>query len=372
MSFILPQIKELSFDLRKVSDYASTVANCIRADIGEPNLAAPPQIKEILQELIAAEKFEYASTFGVYELINAISDYENEKMSAFQYPQICVTAGAQAALFSVLSAAVQKGDGLIVDSAFYPPYKSIASILQLNLLECDFADPDSILQAAKNGGKAIIVNNPCNPTGAVYAKDELEKIATAIQTAELMCISDDVYDRIYFGDKPESIAKFIPEQTVCINSISKSHSLTGMRIGWMFGSKELVRNAAKVHRNINSCPNTLAQRAVAKLLPNSEEYLANARATYKTRAEQIHQIFAEVGFHCTKPQGGLYVFPQIEKIDDSEEFAFALMKHSKVSSIPGKFFGSKNTDRIRFCFGALTKEQIAELGKRLTDYCKTK
>jgi len=364
---IKKSITSLSFDIRAIAEKASQTPNCIRADIGEPNYAPPTKFREICAELIKTEDFAYAPTFGDPELLVELSKFEAKKFQNFKDPQFCVTSGAQAGLFAIFTSILGENDEILVHKAYYPPYKSIAQILGAKLITVDFEDSVAVSSKISAKTKIILVNSPNNPTGEIFSAAVLQNLARISRENNLVVISDDVYDRLIFEEnKLSHIANFYPEKTIIVNSISKTFCLTGARIGWILGEKNLISQITKVHRNMNSCPNSLMQKALAKYLPVSQDFLENMRQEFENRGQKMAKIFNDLGWKCASPQGAMYLMPQIPNLIDSKKFVLEeLIAKKGISGIPGEFFGKQNKDKIRFCFGALNQKQIAEFSKKI-------
>ncbi|HID91528.1 TPA: pyridoxal phosphate-dependent aminotransferase, partial [Candidatus Peregrinibacteria bacterium] len=345
---------------------------CIRADIGEPHYSPSKKFSEILKNIIPDEKFEYAPTFGVPKLIEAVKFFEYKKYENFRSPQICITAGAQAGIFSVCNAVLSKGDEILVHKAYYPPYKNIATLCDAKLIDIDFYDIELLESTITKNTKMIIVNSPNNPTGEIFSEEILKKIAQYAQKHNLLILSDDVYDRLLFSEntKNSHISEFAPERTIACNSVSKSLCLTGARIGWILGEKNLISEIAKVHRNINSCPNSTFQSAIADFLPESKEFLDMFSKELEMRAQKISTVFINLGWEFIFPKGGMYIWVKIPFCYNEmsgEEFVSFLIDTVGVSGIPGGMFGKENDEYVRFCFGALRGEEIEELRKRMSN-----
>lgn len=368
-------IIDLQFDIRKIAEYAAQKKDCIRADIGEPQYSPPKNFTEILQNLLPTERFEYAPTFGVPELISSLKNFENMKVRNFSNPQFCVTTGAQAGIFSICNAVLSPHDEIIVHKAYYPPYKSIATLCGAKIIEADFYDIDALQDSLTEKTKIIIINSPNNPTGDIFSETVLKNIADIAKKQNILLLSDDVYDRLLFSESPEipHISQFAPEQTVVCNSVSKSLCLTGIRIGWILGEEKYISEIAKVHRNINSCPVSTFQRAVAQYLPKSQEYFENYRKSFQKKSEDISAIFSSLGWEYHQPKGAMYIWVTLPKIFSqysSEECVYRFIDEAGVSGVPGKMFGEHNDNIIRFCFGALSNDEIREFGKRILGFMR--
>lgn len=390
---IRPNISSLQFDIRKIADFAAKFPDCIRADIGEPDYHPPQDIYHILQKLCNNEDFAYAPTFGLDSLLVSLEKFEASKFRNFANGQFCVTTGAQAGLFSTFSALLNPGDEVIVHKAYYPPYKSICQILGANLISVDLCDEDKVAAKISDKTKIILLNNPCNPTGEVFEESVVKNLVKTAREKNLIIVNDDVYDRLVFeGKKISHASEFYPEGTIVVNSVSKTFCLTGARIGWILGEKKLVGEITKVHRNINSCPTSLMQKLVAEYLEKSGDFLEEMREEFQQRGHSMAQIFRDLGWECENPGGAMYLMPKIPELTEScnlelgfttpdsnighatdvsrkhknsEEFVYELIEKLGVSGVPGEMFGAENIDRVRFCFGALSREKIKIFGEKM-------
>lgn len=363
---MLENIKNIQFDLRKISDVTSGIDGIIRADIGDINIALPEEIIKISQNCILNEKYKYEKTFGNEKLISSIKEYEKNKIKNFKNPQVLVTTGAQAGLFASFVSVLKSGDEVIVNNAYYPPYKSLAQICNAKLITCDIKNQNELIKKITKNTKALILNSPNNPTGEILDKKTVEQIVEISNKNNLYIFSDDVYDRLNWTKEVFHSSKIYPEKTIVINSVSKSLCLTGVRIGWIIAEEENVVNLAKVHRNINSCPNSLSQNIIAEFLPISSGFLKEIRKILKNRLDVLKKKLSKKNsLELLEVDGGIYMFLKIKNLKDSEQYVFDLIKNKKISAIPGVYFGDKNYDKIRICFGNIKTEEIKNLAEKI-------
>lgn len=362
MSKIIPKISNLSFDLRYISDLAMNTPDCLRSDLGELNYPVPAEIRQNLKELADQQIFSYAPTFGDPALLRAIRQFEEEKMKHFGSPSILVTSGGQAALFAALNSLLMPGDAILTDAIYYPPYANLARIAEAELINTSLETLD-IAKLPENI-KLLLLNAPNNPTGKVYDQTTLVELARLAREKDWIIIEDAVYSELYFGEKPVSITAYCPERTLVINSASKNFCMPGIRIGWITGDENLISGIAKMHRNMNSCPNALFQKVLAEFIPESSDFFAGLRIEMEKRRNAVMKLMDELNWHYQKPAGGIYLMCQVPGLTDTLGFAEKLIKNHGISLMPGLFFG-KSKDQLRICFGALTLEEIDEFGKRL-------
>lgn len=362
MATIIPKISSLSFDLRYISDLAMNKPGCLRADLGELNYPVPSEIRQKLKELADQQIFGYAPTFGDPDLLQAIRQFEEYKINHFDSPSVLVTSGGQAALFSALMSILKPGEAILTDDIYYPPYANLARIAEAELINTSLETlanarlPENI--------KVLLLNAPNNPTGRIYEEKTLRKLARLAQENDWIVIEDAVYSEIYFDKKPPSISGYCPERTLVINSASKNFCMPGIRIGWITGDQEFISGIAKMHRNMNSCPNAIFQKVLADFMPFSGEFFAALRMEMEKRRDAVMNLLDELNWEYQKPAGGIYLMCRVPGLTDTLGFAEKLIKDHGISLMPGLFFG-KSKDQLRICFGALTLPEIEEFGTRL-------
>jgi len=339
-----------------------TTPGCIRADLGELNYPVPIEVRQKMKEMADEQVFSYAPTYGDPALLSAIRQFESTKLQCFNTPGVLVTSGGQAALFASLMSLLQAGDAILTDDIYYPPYANLARIAEVKLLNLNLEALDES-ELPKNI-KILLLNAPNNPTGRVYSIETLKKLADLAQKNDWIVIEDAVYSEIYFGAKPASISTFCPERTLVINSASKNFCMPGIRIGWILGDETLVAGIAKLHRNMNSCPNTLFQKILAHFIPLSSDFFTGLRHEMKLRRNAVMELLDELRWTYIKPEGGIYLMCKVQGLTDTLGFAENLIKNGGISLMPGQFFGN-SPDGLRICFGALSLEEIDTFGNRL-------
>lgn len=355
------QIRQLNFDLRRISDLATATAHCLRSDLGELNHPIDPKVYAIMQSLTSSEQFSYAPTLGDPALIQSLEAFETPSLQHFQQSAVLVTSGAQAALFAIFSSVLQAGKKILTDTHYYPPYKNLAQLFDAQLL-CK--DLNSITASDLTDVQILLINSPSNPTGRIYDAASLERLAQLARQHDILVVEDAVYNRIYFQSPPSSIAAYCPERTLIINSASKNFCMPGMRIGWLMGESHWVLQIAKLHRNMNSCPNSFFQKVLAAYIPQATDYFQHLRQEMQSRRDLMIQLFQQLGWPIITPQGGIYIFAHVPDMKNDYDFVSHMIKHIGVSAIPGSLFGD-HQQHLRFCYGALQQHQIQELAHRL-------
>lgn len=360
---INPNVANLKLSLRAIAEQAADTPGCIRADLGMPGFPPPNSARTLIAALAQDDVLGYASLYGDPACLAAINHFERKKFAAYQTPKTLITSGGQAGLYSVFSTMLQPGDEVMVPLAAYPPYTLIANILGAKTVA---SSPADLAKKITDKTKLIVLCAPNNPSGSVYSDHELQIIADVAKAHDLLILSDDVYDQLWWGsEKIPHVSQYAPERTICLNSVSKMLALPGFRTGWLIGEAALIQKIALVHRAMNSCPNTLAQKVVAELLPQSETFLTEANNFYQSVTQRLAVGLQKLSWETEIPQGGLYVWARHDSITDGYAFVQDLIQHKKISAIPGEAFGENNQGSIRFAAGALSLEQVDVLLDRL-------
>ncbi len=349
---------------------------------GFPDFPAPEEIKEAAVQAIRAEMNQYAITWGAPALRQAIAEkfawYNGVRMDPEK--EITVCCGSTEAMIASLMAIVNPGEEVIVFEPFYENYGPDAILCGatprfITLREPDWHfDPQELSQAFSNKTKAIILNTPNNPTGKVFSSEELKFIADLCSKWGAIAVTDEIYEHIlYDGAKHISIASLpgMRDQTITINSISKTYSLTGWRVGWAIAPAHLTASIRKVHDFLTvGSPHPL-QEAAAKGLRIDHHYYHTLAEEYRERRDFLVRILEEAGFHVYRPYGAYYIMTDIEHFGFSDDvaFAFYLVEKIGVATVPGSSFYSHPSlgrTKIRFCFPKKMKtlEQAAERLKK--------
>lgn len=365
-------IKDIQLSIRKITELASEVPDCIRFDIGEPDFDAPNHIKEAAKKALDNKKLSYAPVKGIPELLKAIAEYESKKNITVKEENVMVTNGGMGSLFNIFQGMLEKDEEVIIPDPFWAAYALILKSLNKKFISVPFIknsklDESILLDSINQNTKMILINSPNNPTGEVLEKRTLKKISEIAEDNNLTVISDEVYERILFNNKKfESIAKFIPENTIRINSTSKTYSMTGWRIGWMTAPEEVINQLKKCNRANTACINTFAQYGALEALTGEQQRTEEMREEYEKRLKVMEKQIKQLGWKYPKAEGAFYLFPDTGM--DSWTYALDLIKKAKVSTVPGEAFGPSGKTSLRFCFGSASIEQINEGFKRIGEY----
>lgn len=338
---------------------------------GEPDFDTPEPVKAAAEAAIRAGFTKYTPSSGIDELRQAIIDkLQQEHGLRYEKPQILVSCGAKHSLYNLAEACLEAGDEIIIPTPYWVSYADQALLNDATpvLLPTREADGyainvDDLLRSVTPRTKAIIVNSPCNPTGATYDPQTLQAVADIAVRHKLLIISDEIYDKIlYDGAKHVSIATLGPEvaaQTVIINGVSKTYAMTGWRIGYAAGPKDVLTAMANIQSQSTSNPCSISQKAAVAALklggPFTEKMVVEFDRRRKVMVDRLNGI---PGVTCRMPTGAFYAFPNIGgilgrggpdgPIRSPQAFADHLLKHAHVAVVPGEPFGSNQHIRLSY------------------------
>ena len=347
---------------------------------GFPDFPAPAAVKDAACAAINADINQYAVTWGARPLREAIAREFERRYGLRVIPdeQITVCCGATEAMMSTMMALIDPGDEVIVFEPFYENYGpdailSGATPRYVTLREPDWTfDPDELAAAFNARTKAIIINTPNNPTGKVFAREELETIGALCRKWDATAISDEIYEHItYDGHRHIPIATIdgMADRTVTINSLSKTYSVTGWRVGWTISPPSLTGAIRKVHDFLTVGAPAPLQEAGAVALGLADRYYRDLAAHYQRRRDMLLDILERHRFKCYKPFGAYYIMTDISSFgfSDDVEFARYLVKSVGVAAVPGSSFykdAGKGRSKLRFCF-CKRDETLVEADQRL-------
>lgn len=338
---------------------------------GEPDFDTPDNIKEAAIKAIKDGFTKYTAAGGTNELKDAIIEKE-KKVNGVEYKrsEICVSAGGKQNLFNLSQVMFEEQDEVIIISPYWVTYEAIVKYANAVPVVIKASDrtgfvptQEQLLKAITPRTKAIILNNPSNPTGGVFEKKDLEFLAELALKNDFWVISDEMYESIVYDNyKPVSIAslsKEIKEKTIVVNGVSKTYSMTGWRIGYSCGDKEITENMIKLQSQSTSNPTSIAQMAALEALTGPQDSVEIMRKEFEKRRNYIVEALNSInGITCFNPKGAFYVFPNIsglygksingKTINNSMDFASILLDEAKVAVVPGIGFGDDDYVRLSF------------------------
>ena len=369
--------------IRKFFDIAETMEDVISLGVGEPDFQTPWAIRKAGILSLEKGKTKYTSNRGLKRLREEISAYVCRKTGVSYDPEseILVSVGGSEAIDAAVRTVVSAGDEVIIPQPSYVCYEPITRlaggipVIIETKAENDFKITAKELKSAiSEKTKALILPFPCNPTGAVMEREDLEKIAEIIRDTDIIVISDEIYSELTFTDAGHTSVSEIDgmrERTVVISGFSKAFSMTGWRLGYACGPKEITAPMTKIHQFAIMCAPTTAQYAAIEALSSCEEAVADMKAEYNRRRRLMVAGFNRIGLTCREPKGAFYTFPSIASTGlSSEEFCERLLISRHVAVVPGPAFGQGGEGFIRasYCYST---EHIIEALSRIEEFLKT-
>lgn len=355
---------------------------------GEPDFDTPDNIKYAAIKSIVEGNTKYTPAGGTNELKDAVVEKEKIKNGLeYKRENICISVGAKHALFNIASVMLDAGDEILIVSPYWVTYEAIALYVGAHPKiigtkeENGFVPTiEDIENAITNRTKILLINNPSNPTGATYTKEQLVEIADLAKRHDIWIISDEIYEDIVFDNyKPVSIATlsdYAKERTLVVNGVSKSYSMTGWRIGYTCGDKDIIAAMSKLQSQSTTNPTSIAQDAAIEALLGPQDSVEKMRKAFEERRNYIvSELNGIEGITCHNPKGAFYVFPNVSsffnkkvngnEIKNSMDFATLLLEIEHVALVPGIAFGADSFVRISF---ATSLEEIREGINRVKNF----
>ena len=341
--------------IRVYTNMAKEIPDCASLTIGEPDFDTPEIIKAAAVAALQANQTHYAPNQGTASLRNAVVEYETARGNNTKPENVLITIGACHALFTALLGILNPGEEVIVPTPGFGLYETIATVAGARTVKLDISktgfqiDGDALNAAITNKTKAIIINSPCNPTGAVFTKESLDNVKRAVLGKPIFVICDNVYNQLSYVDCPDlSLDTELKEQMILCQSFSKPYAMTGWRVGYLtcpeyIMDRLLLLSAAE----ITAVP-TFLQAAAEEALKTDP---APMKAEYVRRRAYVCRRLDEMGLDYPAPEGAFYVFPSVAKFGmGSEEFCTRMIKEGKVAAVPGACFGADDHIRLSYCY----------------------
>ena len=367
--------------IRQFDQSISSIPGVLRLTLGEPDFTTPDHVKEAAKAAIDANESHYTGMSGLLELRQAASQFVNEKYNLSYDPEteILVTIGATEALSATLTAILEEGDKVLLPAPAYPGYEPIVNLVGAEIVEIDTTENDFVLTPEMlekaileqgNQLKAVILNYPANPTGVTYSREQMAALADVLKKYDVFVVCDEVYSELTYTEQPHvSIAEFLPDQTIVINGLSKSHAMTGWRLGFTFAPAAFTAQLIKSHQYLVTAANTMAQFAGVEALTAGKDDAEPMKREYIERRDYIIEKMTELGFKIIKPDGAFYIFAKIPADYNQDSFAFLkdFAQKKAVAFIPGAAFGQYGEGYVRLSYAA-SMDTIKEAMKRLKEY----
>lgn len=363
--------------IRKFFDIAATMKDVISLGIGEPDFVTPKPILDAGIESLRNGETHYTSNAGKIELRQAIADNLLRLYGVKYDPvdEIVITVGVSEALYLAMVALINPGDEVIIPTPCFGAYQAeviLAGGVAVEIpsrLENNFQlDPDEVRAAITPRTKMIFIGYPCNPTGAVAEREVLAEVAKIAEENDLLVLTDEIYDRLVYNFEHvcfPALGENIQRRTILLGGFSKSHAMTGWRIGYAAGPAEIIQGLLRVHQyTIMSAPTT-AQDASIQAILQGEPHVQEMVAEYDRRRKLIVSGMNRLGLTTFEPRGAFYAFPKVAASGmDDETFAEKLLQEEQVAVVPGRAFGPGGEGFVRCCY-ATAYEQIEEALSRL-------
>ena len=378
------QLDKIQISLIRQFDQAiSEIPGILRLTLGEPDFTTPDHVKEAAKRAIDQNQSYYTGMSGLLTLRQAASNFVKEKYQLDYNPEneILVTIGATEALSATLTAILEEGDKVLLPAPAYPGYEPIVNLVGAEIVEIDTTEngfvltPEMLEKAILEQGdklKAVILNYPANPTGITYSREQLEALAAVLRKYEIFVVCDEVYSELtYTGENHVSLGTMLRDQAIIINGLSKSHAMTGWRLGFIFAPANFIAQLIKSHQYLVTAANTMAQHAAVEALTAGKNDAEPMKKEYIQRRDYIINKMTDLGFEIIKPDGAFYIFAKIPADYNQDSFAFLkdFAQKKAVAFIPGAAFGQYGEGYVRLSYAA-SMGTIREAMKRLEEYMR--
>ncbi|MDT2837580.1 pyridoxal phosphate-dependent aminotransferase [Enterococcus durans] len=370
-------------EISKIRDFdqqISSIPGIIKLTLGEPDFSTPEHVKQAGITAIEENYSHYTGMRGLPELCEAACAFQKKRYGLdYDYQtEVLTTVGATEAIAASLLAVLEEGDKVLIPAPAYPGYKPMVDLAGAELITLDTSEtgficqPEQLEAAFETYGesiKAIILNYPSNPTGTLLSAEQMIKLAEVIKQHPVFVISDEVYSELNYVSDHVSMATYLPEQTIVINGLSKSHAMTGWRIGFIFAQKYLIDEIIKVHQYLVTSATTNSQKAAVEALTAGMNDGVKMKERYVERRDYLLKELTPLGFHISQPDGAFYLFCKLpETITlNSWDFCLQLAEKGKVACIPGSAFGPEGEGFIRISY-ASSMAQLEEACRRIRTF----
>ncbi|MFC4320389.1 aminotransferase A [Litchfieldia salsa] len=345
--------------IRKFFNLVSQYDDVISLTIGQPDFETPGHIKESAKNAIDQNFTTYTQNAGILELRKAATTFMKIKYNLdYDFEnEVITTTGASQAIDITFRTILEEGSEVILPAPVYPGYEPLIKLCGAIPIFADTRDTqfkltaDLIEKLLTDKTRCIVLPYPSNPTGVTLSSHELEEIAELIRGKDIFVVSDEIYSELVFEGQHQSIASNLREQTIVINGLSKSHSMTGWRIGFTFAPKEITQHMLKVHQYNVSCASSVSQMAGIEALTNGINDAHEMKEQYMERLNYVYDRLVDMGISVVKPNGAFYLFPSIEKFNmTSFEFARKLLQEVGLAVVPGDAFSIYGEGYIRISY----------------------
>lgn len=381
-SYLAPLVRSIPpSGIRRFFDLASTHKDIISLGVGEPDFITPWRVREACTTSLERGYTQYTPNAGIFELREEIAGYLHSRFETQYEPkdEIVVTVGGSEAIDLALRALISPGDEILIPEPSYISYSPIAAIgggvpVGIETFAADKfkLTADSLKAKITPRSKVLILCYPSNPTGGIMTYEDWLPIAKVVEEHDLIVIADEIYAELTYNQRHVSFASIpgMKDRTILVSGFSKAFAMTGWRLGYACGHRELIAAMLKIHQYTVMCAPAMAQVAALEALRNGLEDKDRMVESYNQRRRLVVSGFREIGLECHEPEGAFYAFPSINNTGlKSEEFAERLLMEGKVAAVPGHVFGMGGEGFLR-CSYATSINHLNEALERIDKFLK--
>lgn len=376
-----PKVKDIQLSgIRQFFNRVQAYPKAVQLTLGQPDFDTPEHVKQAAKQAIDENHTRYTANAGLVELRKYASEFVQNKYQLQYDPmdEVIVTVGASQAIDVTMRAILEPGDEVLIPAPVYPAYEPIIRLcggtpVLIDTRETGFiVTVEQIKSQQTSNTKALILPYPSNPTGAVLTEEQRTELAAYLKNEDIFIVADEIYSELTYASPHQSIATFpgMRERTIVINGLSKSHSMTGWRIGFIFAPKEICKHLIKVHQYNVSCASSVSQYAALEALKNGQEDPLYMKEQYEKRRNFMMARLAEIGLPTVMPTGAFYAFPSIAESGlSSFDFAVKLLEEEELAVVPGDAFSYLGEGYVRLSY-AYSLEELEEALLRLEKFWK--
>ncbi|CDQ40286.1 aminotransferase A [Virgibacillus salexigens] len=347
--------------IRRFFNMVSDEQDVISLTIGQPDFHTPEHVKQAASKALMDNKTTYTHNAGIIELRNAISKFNEQNYGIAYHPEseVIVTTGASQAIDIAFRTILSPGDEVLLPGPIYPGYEPLIRLAGAHPIYMDTTKTqlkltkETLERHINENTKCVVLPYPSNPTGASFTKKELQDLVSVLKDKQIFILADEIYSELVYDHQHISIARFseVKDKTIVINGVSKSHSMTGFRIGYVLAPKWISQHMLKVHQYNVSCASSISQYAALEALTNGLLDTKKMSVSYEERRDYVYNRLLNMGLEVTKPEGAFYFFPKfpIKKIS-SFELGLELVKKGKIALVPGESFSHLGEGYMRLSY----------------------
>ncbi|MDD1725271.1 MAG: pyridoxal phosphate-dependent aminotransferase [Euryarchaeota archaeon] len=353
----------------KIADIAANLRregrDIISFSQGEPDFETPANIKNAAKDALDRGETHYTQGSGILELREAIAEkLKTDNHLDVTSSDVLVTTGAKQAIFEAICTLIDEGDEVLLFDPAWVSYEPIVKFaggkpVMVPVYERDDYAPVEFQSHITDDTKLIILNSPCNPTGATYDESVIKSVAQTAEDHDIFVISDEVYEKIVYGTKHHSVGTLIPDLAITINGFSKAYAMTGWRLGYATAPRSILQGMLKIQQHTVSNATSFVQRAGIEALSGDQGALRTMVAEFQIRRDLIINGLARIGIKCALPKGAFYAFPKIAEFGTSEQVTEQLLRDALVAVTPGSAFGPNGEGYVRLSY-ATSREDITK------------